>query len=296
MRQKTIKQLLSQATTKLDRLDAEILLAFVLKKDRIFLFTHENDPVTFFSKLKFSSLVKKRLNHVPVAQILQKKEFYGIPFLVNKHTLIPRPETEEMIEIIFKKFKEIHEKKIFFLDVGTGSGCIPIAVSKTLFNEADALKKSLQFFASDISKKALALAEKNSKIQQTPITFFHGDLLDPFAKHIKQNDITLESSFLFVTANLPYLTDEQFHSEESIQKEPKSALVADDSGLAFYKKLLFQIHTFVNSKPCRVWCIMEINPEQAKPLEIFTSSLFPNARIKIHKDLSSNERFLSLSL
>lgn len=280
-----IAKLVGDAMNRIERFDAEVLLAHCLQKPREFLLTHPDFFVPWPEEFKFQNLVKKRSRGIPVAYLTGHKEFFGFDFLVNKHTLIPRPDTELLVEEAIKEI-DTGEKKIF-IDVGTGSGCIPIAILKS-FKKTHP-KTFLETYAVDISKKALAVAKQNARKHFVDITFLCGDLLQPFFKET----IFLQTNHLILTANLPYLTQKQFNEEPSIQHEPVSALVAEDQGLAFYKKLLEQIRLLQENHAFeQATLFFEIDPSQSSLLSSHILSKFSTARVQVQSDLSGNERLL----
>lgn len=272
MRQ-TIKQLLYFASNKIDKLDAEILLSHTLGKPREYILAHPEKKINLFKKINFKNYINRRKNNEPVAYITGHKEFFGLNFIVNKFTLVPRPETEIIVE---EALKEMKKNDYLLVDVGTGSGCIPISISKN---------KNTKAYATDISQKALKTAKKNAKKHNVSINFLHGNLLEPFIKLKKQKQNIL------ITANLPYLTEEQFAKELSISREPKLALVAKEQGLFLYKELLKQIKDFSNTI-----CFFEIDPLQTEKIKIIIKNTLPKSKIEILKDLSGNNRVVKINL
>ncbi len=291
--------LLQKAKKIIDPLDAELLLSHVTQKSREFFIAHPEYPVHFFSNLKFSSLVKKRKKNIPLAYLTGHKEFFGLDFLVNKQTLVPRPETEVLVQSVLSEIEESkiknQELRVSVIDVGTGSGCIPISILKTL--QKNTVSLPVQTFAIDISKQALKVAKKNAQKNKVGITFFHGNLLEPIIKNpdFARPGDQPESWPIIITANLPYLTQEQFDTEASIQHEPVSALVAEDHGLALYKKLLEQIHTF-DLQNTAICLFLEIDPSQSSKIRTCINTLFPQAQVHIMKDLSGNDRVVKIKL
>jgi len=216
-----INNLLFWAIKKTTALDAEVLLSHTLNKPKSFLYTYPEKKLTQAQVRKYKSLISRRAKHEPVAYITGHKEFYGLDFYVNQHTLIPRPETEALVEKIIKN-KDIHS----IADIGTGSGCIAIALAKN--------NPKLNIYAIDISSKALTVARKNAKAHKVKnITFKQGNLLEPI-KNIKLDAIV---------ANLPYLSEKVYKKNyQHLKYEPKQALYAGKDGLDYYKKLLKQIN------------------------------------------------------
>ena len=272
-----IKQLIKRYSDKLDQLDVELLLSYTLGKPREFVVAHPEVGLGFWQGLKFKRYLNKRKRGVPIAYITGHKGFYGLDFLVNKHTLIPRPDSELMVEEVLERLKS-QDSKIAMVDVGVGSGCIPVSILKTLNN------KKIKSFATDISSGALKIAKKNTNRHGVEIEFLQGNLLEPIL-----NKKTLEQfEHIFITANLPYLTEEQFTSEESIQHEPKSALVAGDGGLALYEELLKQLK--LSRITYHVSLFFEIDPTQADKIKVLIKKYLPTAKVEIKKDLAGHNR------
>lgn len=281
-----ILQLISKAIAQgsVDRFDTELLLAHTLKKSREFVVAHHDFFVPWIKRFRFQRLVAKRSHGVPIAYLTGHKEFFGLDFLVNKHTLVPRPDTEILVEAVLKEIKNIPAG--ILIDIGTGTGCIPIAILK------NTNQKNIQTFATDISQKALTVARKNARRQAVPIHFLSGNLLTPLFKNI----LSFENTHCILTANLPYITQEQFDTEPSIQHEPYLALVAPDHGLALYKELLTQIHQMPIDSLLSVTCFFEIDPSQSTLLSKEIQKIFPQSQIHIQKDLSKRDRIIMLHL
>lgn len=217
----TIKQALKQAAQKLaaagidsSALDADILLSFVLKKPKEFLYTYPEKILTKNQLTRFNQLINRRAKHEPVAYLTQHKEFFGLDFYVDKNVLIPRPLTESLVEQVIK---EVGNKKVVIADIGTGSGCIAIALKKHL--------PQATIYATDISAAALLVAKKNARKHRVKIKFLQGNLLEPLKN--KKIDI--------IVANLPYLNKNQIKNELTF--EPKIALLG---GKKYIKELLRQ--------------------------------------------------------
>lgn len=209
-------------------LDTEILLSHVLKKDRAFLFTYPEKKLTHSQEKKFKNLIVRRKKHEPVAYIVGYKEFYGLAFFVNHDVLIPRPETEKLVEKVIAHLKtKSCQLKTSICDLGTGSGCLAIALAKNLPN--------IQIWATDISRSALKIAKINAKMHRVSkhIKFVCSDLFSKIPQKIK---------FDVIVANLPYLSQKQYKvAQLEIKKyEPQLALVGGKTGMEIYKKLLSQ--------------------------------------------------------
>ncbi len=233
---------------------------------------------------ELTELLERRAKREPVAYLTGHKEFFGRDFHVTTATLIPRPDSECLIEDVLHFYFKTTRRLGFILDIGTGSGALAITISKELETE------SLNVFASDTSAPALEVAQQNAALHKASITFHEGSLLIPYQKLFSPGN-----SF-FIIANLPYVSSELLKAVEADIKEyePLSALVSEDAGLAHYKALLKEIRPLASVCPFTCW--LEISPEQADPLREEVRKTFPQASITIGKDLAQRSRFLRFSL
>ncbi|MDD3284719.1 MAG: peptide chain release factor N(5)-glutamine methyltransferase [Patescibacteria group bacterium] len=275
-----IREILIWGTKKLNNykinsayLDAELLLSFVLKKSKEFLYTYPDFKLNKYQIKNYKKLIQKRSKNYPIAYILGYKEFFGIKFIVNEDVLIPRPETELLVEEVLKIYNVGRCQRPTLLEIGTGSGCISIALSKNGVKNIT---------ATDISEKALKITKKNSKLNNIKnIKFVKSDLL----KNLKDTKSDI------IIANLPYL--ENNYKEKSIKYEPSLALYSKDNGLYHYKKLFKEIKE-LEYKPKYIF--IELNPEQFKPLTSFIKNLFPKSKIENKKDLTGILRIIIVEL
>jgi len=309
-----IKQALIKANKKLNlknsSLDAEVLLSFVLKKPKEFLYTHPETELTMTQEKKLKSLLNRRLKCEPVAYLTNHKEFYGLDFYVDKRVLVPRPETELLVEKLILSLRPfsfiqgrleyaerrglrpnvvsvggrsnlirllhpdvvgVRNDKYTIADIGTGSGCIAIALAKHL--------PKAKVIATDVCQRALKVAQKNAKTHQVKIKFFQGDLLEP----IKNQKIDI------IVANLPYGAKEEWRDDNSIKFEPELALYSKKSGLAIYEKLFQQIKS-LKLKPKLI--LIEIDPSQVNNIKKIIKQHIPQSKIKIEKDLAGLNRYV----
>ncbi len=208
---------------------------------------------------KIKQILKKRLQGWSLACLSGKKNFYNLEFIVNKNTLIPRPESELIIDQVIKE--NLTDKKTIIIDIGTGSGCLIISLANIFRTD-----KNIYFYGTDISKTALKIAKANSKKYQLnkKITFLEGDLLKPILK--KTNKKILSKGQIIIIANLPYLTKKEIKNSFSIQKEPFKALYGGTDGLKYYKKLLDQIKN-IKTKENNIILYQEINNRQKDKME-----------------------------
>jgi len=298
MTQNSIKSILLTWSQKCDVLDIELIIAHVMKKERTFIMTHPEYILTKEHYKQISLLCKKRTHNYPLAYILGYKEFYGRNFIVTKHTLVPRPETELLIEKAISFISEGELTDTLIIDVGTGSGIIAITLAKELSSRNFQPK----ILASDISDKALLIAKQNSQSHQVDITFFHSDLLTDTSL---QNIIkTTKYKNIIIISNLPYVDIAQKKhlldqpESRALNYEPPSALWSPDKGLLHYKKLISQtieLHNDLN-KSQSIISFYEIDPNQStlltNYLHLHTSEF---TKINYFKDLSDKTRIIEWS-
>jgi release factor glutamine methyltransferase len=202
--------------------DAETLLLHLISKNKAWLMAHTEDDFAGCSAIRYASLLERRRKGEPIQYITGETEFYGLPLLVTPDVLIPRPETEFLVEKILEFAATFEHPRI--IDIGTGSGAIPIAFAHNL--------PDAQITATDISTAALSLAEENAKRNRVAICFRQGDLLAPVEG--EQFDI--------IVSNPPYVpeSDRDSLSIEVRDHEPALALFAGDDGLGIYRRLIPQ--------------------------------------------------------
>jgi release factor glutamine methyltransferase len=222
----TIKAWLVEAGASLEkagissaRLDAELILADALQADRTWLLAHNDEMIPYEELIRADGWITRRVGREPLAYIRGWVEFYGRRFAVDKRVLIPRPETEEMIDLI--KRLELPEEPVL-IDVGAGSGCIAIT--------AKLERPELNIHATDISEVALKVAHQNAKDLQADIDFHKSDLLSAMDYQLPAN---------IITANLPYV-DNRYTVTPEARAEPELALFADKNGYELIERLIPQ--------------------------------------------------------
>ena len=223
---------------------------------------------------KYLSRIEKRKEHIPLQYIINKQNFYGLDFYVDESVLIPRYDTENIVDRIVKDCKE--NKCLSVLDLCTGSGCIAVCLKKNGFEKV---------YAADISDKALAVAKHNAKLNNADIIFLQSDLYENFPKEIR---------FDIIVSNPPYIsTDEIARLEKQVRDfEPKLALDGGRDGLDFYKKIINLSKNFLNNKG-RLY--LEIGYDQSKDVvDLAKKEGYDN--IVIIKDLSGRDRGISMSV
>ncbi|MFA6322637.1 MAG: peptide chain release factor N(5)-glutamine methyltransferase [Candidatus Buchananbacteria bacterium] len=263
-------------------LDAEVLLSWVIKKPKEFLYTYPQKRLSPPQIEKFNQIINRRIKGEPIAYIIGKKEFYGLDFRVNRDVLIPRPETELLVEETLAEMrKQKSENKNFNLvDVGTGSGAIIISLTKNL-----STNKNFKYYASDISQKALTVAKFNANKFNVKIKFLKGNLLTPF-KNIKID---------ILVANLPYVWPKWKNNKSlsaGLKFEPQMAIFTKEKGLYLYRQLFEQI---ASQKYQPSFIICEFDPRQTSEVQRIAKKILPLFRQKIKKDLAGLNRIIILS-
>ncbi|MFH0856955.1 MAG: peptide chain release factor N(5)-glutamine methyltransferase [bacterium] len=270
-------------TSQSPELDGEILLAAAINKPKEYLYTYPEKYPTYLQIKKFRQMINRRKKYEPIAYIIGYKYFYGLKFKVNKHTLIPRPETELMVEKTLNILNNISHGSTILIDIGSGTGCIPIAIAKNIQN------RSLKIFASDISAQALKTAKKNAKKNKADkkIKFLKGNLLE-LAMEIINNT---RGGNIIITANLPYLPSSLYKTTlpNVILYEPKLALDGGKDGLKYYRALFKQIKK-IQSDFLSFYILCEIDPSQKNSIPALVKKYFPSAKIETKKDLAGLAR------
>ena len=233
---------LEKAKTKVPAVDAELILLSILReKDRTYLISHDTRDLTEVEEEKANYFLNERAKNKPLAYIINNKEFYGRDFYVDENVLIPRPETEDIIDVV----KEIVAQKSItypiIYDVGTGSGCIAISIKLEI--------PDAKVVAIDNSETALAVAKRNVENLKSDIILNKSDLLNG----------ALDNNIDIVVANLPYVDKSwDWLDFDSLRYEPLSALYASNDGLA----LIYELINQVSLRPDAKHLILESDPSQ----------------------------------
>ena len=210
-------------------LRAEIILSYILGISREKLLALENKNITLKQERKFKKLIAQHLKGVPIHYLTKEREFFGFSFYVNKNVLIPRPESEKIIEEALLWIKYIPKKRLCIADIGTGSGNLGLTLAKILQK-----KKQINLCLSDVSKKAIEVAKINAKrLSINRVKFIKANLLNNLPKNL---DIIL--------ANLPYLNQKEIKG--SLKFEPKKSLYGGKEKLEKIKKFLSQSKEYIN--------------------------------------------------
>ncbi len=297
-------QELDQAGSPTPEIDARVLLEFTLNKPHEYLMAHTYEPLTNSAYSKFRRLIRRRKKGEPIAYITKHKEFFSYDFYINKNVLVPRPESEMLVEIamqllelriknyeLSKKLPNTEKPQLSILDIGTGSGNIIISLAL----ETLKLRSSIpmpSFYASDISKKALYVARKNAKNHKVnkKIRFFLSDLFSN-SKMPKKYDL--------IIANLPYVpilskklkVKSKKHWKIPISYEPTNAIFAHKNGTKIINNFLKQALTRINDDGM---ILIEADPRNIESISIYAKKLYKNSKIKIIADLEDKKRVLKV--
>lgn len=253
------------------RLDAEVLLSHVLEKERIYLYVHFDEPLEAEELAAYRELIKQRVSRVPVAYLLGQKEFMGLSFKVTPATLIPRPDTEILVQAAVERLRG--RAHCSFADMGTGSGAICLSVLSFVPGSRAATV--------DISPEARAVAEENAKSLglSERIEFFTGDLLEPVKDRM----------FTAILSNPPYIPEKDIEGlqEEVRCQEPYGALSGGKDGLDFYRRLCSEAPALLEKGG---FMAFEVGIGQAKTVAELAMENPLVKRTEILKDLGGIER------
>lgn len=252
------------------RLDAEVLLSHILGRERIYLYVHFDEPLEPAELARYREAIKQRVQRVPVAYIIGEKEFMGLTFKVTADTLVPRPDTEILVQAAVERLRARGETPRF-ADIGTGSGAICLSILHFLPKaQADTV---------DISPAARAVAEENAAALEVAdrVTFHTGDLLAPLAGQC----------YDAILSNPPYIPDGDIAAlaPEVRLKEPRTALAGGRDGLDFYRRLTADAPAHLKDGG---FLAVEIGIHQAAPVAALAVPAF--SRTEILKDYAGIER------
>lgn len=260
--------------------DSKVLMGFVLDVPREELQLRLHQILTEGQFKKYKKFLSSRQKNIPIAYIVGYKEFYNIPFYVDDRVLIPRPETELLVEKAIAEL-ELHDaKKRILIDIGTGSGNIAISVARNM--------PLLTVIATDLSKQAVDVAKRNARTFEASqqIDFRVGSLLEP----IKPADI--EGQFVVLAANLPYVP-KRYNVAPDLHHEPEMAIFGGEEGPELYDLFFAQLKEL---KPRNLLGLFEIHYDQAEPIAKLIRREFPRARVTVHKDYGGYDRLVELRL
>ncbi len=277
-----VERLRASAIGATPDLDAQTLLAHTLGVSRATLLAYPERKLASEQAATFASLIERRLTHEPVAYLVGHREFMGLDFAVDRRALIPRPETELLVEAALADLRarmSIHAQTASVADVGTGSGAIALSLARLE-------PRAAPIYALDISTDALDLARENARRLGVAerVTFLRSDLLDALPQPV---DMLL--------ANLPYVArhDQGELAIDVRRYEPELALYGDEDGLALLRRFFAQAPTYVNLEAT---IGVEFGYNQRNAVEALARSAFPNGRIRVGADYAGWDRFALIHL
>ncbi len=260
------------------RVSAELLVSDVLKLKRIELYTQFDKPVGKELLDKLHELVKRAGEHEPIAYLTGKCEFYSLEFHITPACLIPRPETELLVERTIE-FLQKRGGEQLLCDLCTGSGCIAVAVAKNYANA--------KIIATDVSDDALEVAEQNVEKYQLGerIKLLHGDLFEPLIQPLDRCEFDL------IICNPPYVTSGEFERlDKNVREyEPKSALLAGADGLDIYRRIAERVEEFLKEDSA---LMLEIGYRQGAEVKKLLEDTGIFSEVAVHKDYHDNDRIV----
>lgn len=254
-----------------------MLLAHVLGVDQAHLLAHPNPRLNPWQRWRYRRLLGRRAAGWPVAYLLGERWFYGRPFYVSRHVLIPRPETEALVEATCELASRIRPGLV--VDVGTGSGCVAVTLAAEL---------GVPVVATDVSRRALAVARRNARRHGVAdlITFFHGNLLGPIRTDVAPQRLCNSRPTILI-ANLPYLPAD--HPAGQTPFEPRGALYGGGAdGLGLIRTLVDECRVEARLAPTAL--VLEIDPRQAAAVRDLLESRMPTGHVAIQNDLAGLPR------
>lgn len=261
------------------RSDAEILLSHAIHKRRIDLYLQFDHPLSETELSAFKELVKRRAQHEPIQYMTGHQEFWSLDFSVGPGVLIPRPETECLVEQSLKILNNDTKEKIRILDMGCGSGVIAIALAKE--------RPGAEIVAVDMSQTALSRALENAKKHGVGerIEFRRSDIYSGLK----------EEKFDLIVSNPPYIRKDEWETLdlEIRNYEPKEALVGGEEGIDFHMRIIDSASLFLTKKG---WLLFEIAPQQVKPLSDYREKTKVFSTLNVIKDYSHRDRVMVFQL
>ena len=259
------------------RLEAEVMVMNIMRLPRQNLFSNQENEVAPQQEEELAAIVERRLTREPLAYILGFREFYGINLMVNSNVLIPRPETEGLVEhALFMSLMGMETTELIIVDVGTGTGSIAINLAIHL--------PAARIYAFDSDDAVLDVAAYNIRAHNVAdrVTLGKGDLLEP-----------LEEPVDLIVANLPYIPTSRIPTlQPEVQWEPKAALDGGEDGLDLIRRLLSQASSKVKEQAT---ILLELDPEQVPAVEELAKAHFPQATTSVEQDLARQDRIFVIS-
>ncbi len=270
-------QRLTEAGCDSPRLDAQLLLAHVLGQERSWLFAHHDHPLSPEEAQRYTELVARRARREPVAYLIGRKAFYGLEFVVDRRVLIPRPETELLVDLALDQLSRREGRPVAVADVGTGSGAIAVSLAVHA--------PWARIYGLDISAEALEVARENGRrlAQEDNPVFLQSDLLEALPQPVD-----------LIVANLPYVTSQDYAdlAPDILEYEPRLALEAGPEGLDLIRRLLDQAGDHLKSDGV---ILLEIGADQGEVVTELARQMEPRpSYIGVRRDYSGHVRTVTL--
>lgn len=264
----TFGQQLLLAHSDSAKLDTEILICFVMDKERSYLLTWPENKLSQAQAQHFTELMLRRVQGEPIAYLVSLREFWSLPLQVSPATLIPRPDTEVLVELVLTQHLD---ENLRCLDLGTGTGAIALALASE--------RPHWLIEALDFSHEAVLLAQRNAKnLNLAQVNIYQSDWF---------NSVSDEKRFDIIVSNPPYIDEQDHHlNEGDVKYEPKTALVAADNGLADIKVIAQQARTYLKPSGC---LYIEHGFEQREAVQKILAD-FAYSKIHTIKDFNDNDR------
>ena len=263
-------------------INGDTLLAYVLSCDRTRLYANPDNVIDDADIRKYKEVIYKRASHVPLQYITRKAEFMSLDFVVDERVLIPRPETEILVETVLDKVKgnDSLDNSIIIMEIGTGSGNIAVSLAKNLNNA--------EIYTNDISQDALLVAETNVQIHDVAdkIHLLHGDFFGVFNNSVEKKHVD------FIVSNPPYVSESEWNNLEPEVKEhePWQALVGGKDGLHYYRQIIKDAGDWLRPGG---YLVIEIGEAQANAIMKLMQNEKHYGEIEIINDLQGKERIIS---
>lgn len=292
---RTVQEVLKDAVERLEKtgaltplLDAEVLLCEVLGIDRLYLYIQRGRSLNQEACDSFEGLLEKRIQGVPLQYILRRQEFMGLDFYVEEGVLIPRADTEILVEIVLQWAKEefafeSRQTSLNIVDLGTGSGAITVSLAKYI--------EKVHIYSVDLSEKALCIGQKNAEQNDVldKITFLQGDLMQPLAERGLFGQIDI------LVSNPPYIPAKEIDrlQIEVARYEPRMALDGGEDGLDFYRRIIAQGDQLLRHGGRMA---LEVGHDQADAVKNMMVHKKSYSNIEKHRDLAGIERVVTATV
>lgn len=256
---------------------AQLLMVELCRQKGIDLYRDIDEEIDDSIRVDYLEGIHEMEQGKPLSYVLGYESFFGYDFIVNEDVLIPRPETEELVGLVLGLFDEHfgNREHVNVFDVATGSGAIGITLNLE--------EPKMDVIASDISQKAIDVALKNNEKLGARVNFIVGDMLEPFIDRDLHCDICV--------CNPPYIPSEETMEHSVVDYEPHVALFGGSDGLKFYREVFEKADQVLNPK---AFLAFEMGYDQGESLSKLAREYFPDATIKVHKDMSGKDRMLTI--